>query len=96
MIEDSTNIMLLPKGGVTWKSARARIPPWRALVAFLIRTRTVFAIALVALIVLLWRGIALSTSHISKFVLPPRYITGNRANRGIGAYAGVQASLPWT
>lgn len=96
MIGDPTNTMLLPKGGVTWKSAKARIPPWRALVAFLIRTRTVLALALVALVVLLWRGVALSTSHISKFVVPSDEAGDNRADRVIGAYVGVRASRRWT
>jgi hypothetical protein len=60
--------MLLPKGGVTWKSAKARLPPWKAILMFLTRTRFLVAVALTGLIVLLWRGITVSTREMSKYV----------------------------
>lgn len=59
--------MLLPKGGVTWKSAKARLPPWKAIIMFLTRTRLLVAVALAGLIVLLWRGITVSTREMSKY-----------------------------
>lgn len=60
--------MLLPKGGVTWKSAKARLPPWKAVLMFLTRTRFLVAVLLTGLIVLLWRGITVSTREMSKYV----------------------------
>lgn len=72
--------MLLPKGGVTWKSAKARLPPWRALVVFLTRTRLLVAVALTGLIILLWRGITVSTREMSKYKfqdLPPNGLVIN-------------------
>ncbi|KAL2001878.1 hypothetical protein VTN02DRAFT_1090 [Thermoascus thermophilus] len=59
--------MLLLKGGVTWKSAKARLPPWRALVVLLTRTRFLVAVAVTGLIVLLWRGIASSAAEMQNF-----------------------------
>jgi hypothetical protein len=47
--------MLLPKGGVTWKSAKARLPPLRAIWVVLTRTRFLVSVALVGLVLLLWR-----------------------------------------
>jgi flagellar basal body-associated protein FliL len=59
--------MLLPKGGVTWKSAKARLPQWRAVLVVLTRTRFLVAIALTGLIILLWRGISVSTSQMAEY-----------------------------
>ena len=61
--------MLLPKGGVTWKSAKARLPPWKAILVVLTRTRFLVAIALTGLIILLWRGIIVSTSQLSEYAI---------------------------
>ncbi|KAI9680609.1 MAG: hypothetical protein M1817_004049 [Caeruleum heppii] len=60
--------MLLPKGGVTWKSARARLPPSRALLHALTRTRFLLFVALAGLVVILWRGIRTSASDMQKYV----------------------------
>lgn len=49
--------MLLPKGGMTWKSAKSQLPPTRAIWVFLTRTRFLVSIAIAGLILLLWRGI---------------------------------------
>ncbi|KAJ6164206.1 Mannan polymerase II complex anp1 subunit [Penicillium chermesinum] len=51
--------MLLPKGGVNWKSARSRLPPWRAVLVLLTRTRFLVSVAVTGLIILLWRGFLL-------------------------------------
>lgn len=61
--------MLLPKGGVNvnWKAARARLPPWRAVVVLLTRTRFLVSIAVTGLIVLLWRGISSSAAEMQSF-----------------------------
>jgi hypothetical protein len=59
--------MLLPKGGVTWKSAKARLPPWKAVLMMLTRTRFLVAVVLTGLIILLWRGITVSTREMSKY-----------------------------
>lgn len=60
-------IMLLPKGGVTWKSARARLPPWRAVLVLLTRTRFLVTIAVTGLVILLWRGVSKSASEMQKY-----------------------------
>jgi hypothetical protein len=62
--------MLLPKGGVTWKSAKARFPPWRALIVYITKVRFLAAVAFTGLIILLWRGISVSTKDLSKSVSP--------------------------
>ena len=51
--------MLLPKGGygVTWKSAKARLPPSRAVWNFLTRTRFLLCVAIVGIVVLIWNGV---------------------------------------
>jgi hypothetical protein len=59
---------MLPKGGVTWKSAKARLPPWRAFLVYLTKARFLAAVAFTSLILLLWRGISVSTKDLSKFV----------------------------
>ncbi|EXJ71783.1 uncharacterized protein A1O5_05593 [Cladophialophora psammophila CBS 110553] len=74
--------MLLPKGGMTWKSAKARLPPWKAIIMFLTRTRFLVAVALTGLIVLLWRGISVSTQQMSNFYCfgpskPPTQMSNN-------------------
>jgi hypothetical protein len=58
--------MLLPKSGVTWKSAKAKLPPARAIWVILTRTRFLLSVALVGIIVLLWRGISTSASEMQR------------------------------
>ncbi|KAH9900110.1 Anp1-domain-containing protein [Xylariomycetidae sp. FL2044] len=59
--------MLLPKGGITWKSAKSQLPPTRAVWVFLTRTRVLLSIALVGIILLLWRGIRTSAGEMQSF-----------------------------
>lgn len=59
--------MLLPKGGVTWKSTRARLPPSRAILHFLTRSRFLLVLAVVAIVIVLWRGITSSASEMQRF-----------------------------
>ncbi|RAL05774.1 ANP1/MMN9/VAN1 family protein [Aspergillus ibericus CBS 121593] len=59
--------MLLPKGGVTWKSAKARLPPWRAVLFLVTRTRFLVSLAITGLVILLWRGISKSASEMQSF-----------------------------
>lgn len=59
--------MLLPKGGVTWKSTRARLPPSRAVVHFFTKSRFLLVLALVAIVIVLWRGIASSASEMQRY-----------------------------
>jgi len=61
--------MLLPKGGVgyTWKSAKAQLPPTRAIWVFLTRTRFLLCVALVGIVLLTWRGIRTSASEMQRF-----------------------------
>jgi hypothetical protein len=58
--------MLLPKGGVTWKSAKANLPPTRAIWVFLTRTRFLLCLALAGIVVLLWRGVSTSASEMQR------------------------------
>lgn len=74
--------MIFPKGGVTWKSARAQLPPTRAVWVFLTRTRFLFCVALAGIILLLWRGISASASEMQRFYCwgpskPPMEMTPN-------------------
>lgn len=59
--------MLLPKGGITWKSAKAQLPPTRAIWVFLTRTRFLLSVAVAGVILLLWRGIRTSASEMQSF-----------------------------
>ncbi|PGH16426.1 hypothetical protein AJ79_01757 [Helicocarpus griseus UAMH5409] len=59
--------MLLPKGGVTWKSAKARMPPMRLLISLISRPRFLISLALTGLVVLLWRGISSSAAEMQSF-----------------------------
>jgi hypothetical protein len=61
--------MLLPKGGVTWKSAKAQLPPTRAIWVFLTRTRFLLCVALAGIILLLWRGVSTSASEMQRLEL---------------------------
>ncbi|EEA27962.1 hypothetical protein TMatcc_003730 [Talaromyces marneffei ATCC 18224] len=77
--------MLLPKGGVNWKSARSRLPPWRAVLILLTRTRFLVSIAVVGLVVLLWRGISSSAAEMQSFYCygpskSPMHMTINEMN----------------
>ena len=73
--------MLLPKGGVTWKSTRARLPPSRAIVIFFTRSRFLLILALVAIVVVLWRGVASSAAEMQRYHFhwdcPPVYVRAN-------------------
>jgi len=59
--------MLLPKGGVSWKSAKSSLPPTRAIWLFITRTRFLVFVALVGTITLLWRGITTSANDLQSF-----------------------------
>ncbi|KAI0153179.1 putative ANP1 protein [Xylariaceae sp. FL1272] len=59
--------MLLPKGGMTWKSAKNQLPPTRAVWHFFARTRVVLTLAVAGVILLLWRGISSSASEMQSF-----------------------------
>ncbi|KUJ12007.1 glycosyltransferase family 62 protein [Mollisia scopiformis] len=76
--------MLLPKGGVTWKSAKASLPPTRAIWVFLTRTRFLLCVALAGIVLLLWRGVSTSASEMQRFYCwgpskPPMQMTANEA-----------------
>lgn len=58
--------MLLPKGGVTWKSTRAKLPPYRAIAHFFARSRFLLVLGLIAILVVLWRGITSSASEMQR------------------------------
>ncbi|KAG9234812.1 glycosyltransferase family 62 protein [Amylocarpus encephaloides] len=76
--------MLLPKGGVTWKSAKAQLPPTRAIWVFLTRTRFLLCVALAGIVLLLWRGVSTSASEMQRFYCwgpskPPMQMSANEA-----------------
>lgn len=60
--------MLLPKGGVNWKAAKARLPPSRAVWHFLTRTRFLLFVAIAGIIVLLWRGLSDTAGEMQRYV----------------------------
>ncbi|TVY81045.1 Mannan polymerase II complex anp1 subunit, partial [Lachnellula suecica] len=77
-------VMLLPKGGVNWKSAKANLPPTRAIWVFLTRTRFLLFVALAGIVLLLWRGVSTSASEMQRFYCwgpskPPMQMTANEA-----------------
>ncbi|GAB1315176.1 hypothetical protein MFIFM68171_05386 [Madurella fahalii] len=59
--------MLLPKGGVSWKAARASLPPTRAIWVLLTRSRFLLLVAVAGTILLLWRGISTSAPDLQSF-----------------------------
>lgn len=59
--------MLLPKGGLNWKAARAQLPPTRALWNVLTRTRFLLLVAITGIVILLWRGISSSASEMQRY-----------------------------
>ncbi|KAJ9623526.1 hypothetical protein H2203_005788 [Taxawa tesnikishii (nom. ined.)] len=59
--------MLLPKGGITWKSAKARLPPSRAVWHFVTRTRFLLSVVIGGIIILLWRGLSGHAGDIQRF-----------------------------
>ncbi|KAL1953262.1 hypothetical protein VTO42DRAFT_3350 [Malbranchea cinnamomea] len=74
--------MLLPKGGVTWKSAKSRLPPWRVVLNLVSRPRFMMSLAIMGLFILLWRGISSSASEMQSFYCfgpskPPNKMTTN-------------------
>ncbi|KAH8671051.1 Anp1-domain-containing protein [Xylariales sp. PMI_506] len=58
---------MLPKGGMTWKSARSQLPPTRAIWVFLTKPRFLLSIAIAGVVILLWRGIRTSASEMHSF-----------------------------
>ena len=65
---ENLTAMLLPKGGITWKSAKAQIPATRAMLVLLTRTRFLLLIAITTVALLLWRGIRTSASDLQRYV----------------------------
>ncbi|KAK3182462.1 hypothetical protein K4F52_006288 [Lecanicillium sp. MT-2017a] len=59
--------MLLPKGGLNWKAAKAQLPPSRAVWNIVSRKRFLGLIALIGTFILLWRGISSSASEMRNF-----------------------------
>ncbi|CAK7265426.1 hypothetical protein SEPCBS119000_001506 [Sporothrix epigloea] len=59
--------MLLPKGGINWKAAKANLPPSRAVITFLTKTRFLLLVAIVSIFLLLWRSIRSSASEMQSF-----------------------------
>ncbi|KAG9243994.1 glycosyltransferase family 62 protein [Calycina marina] len=74
--------MLLPKGGVTWKSAKNSLPPTRVIWVFLTRTRFLLCLALAGIVILLWKGVSSGASEMQKFYCwgpskPPMHMSAN-------------------
>ena len=62
--------MLLPKGGINWKAARAQLPPTRAIWVLFTRSRFLLLIAVLGIVLLLWRGISSSASEMHRLDRP--------------------------
>jgi hypothetical protein len=60
--------MLLPKGGVTWKSAQAKLPPTRVVWRFLTQTRVMLSLAIFGIVVLLYNGLSGTAGEMQKYV----------------------------
>lgn len=58
--------MLVPKGGITWKSAKARLPPSRAIWHFLTKTRFFLFLAIGTVVVMLWRSLSGTAEDLQK------------------------------
>jgi hypothetical protein len=67
--------MLLPKGGVTWKSAKARLPPYQQILRFVFRTRILVLVAVTITTVLTWRGLRGSAKEMQRCVHKTRQWT---------------------
>ncbi|KAF2155659.1 glycosyltransferase family 62 protein [Myriangium duriaei CBS 260.36] len=59
--------MLVPKGGITWKSAKARLPPTRAIWHFLTKTRFLLFVAIGTAVILLWRSFSGTAGDLQRF-----------------------------
>ena len=62
--------MLLPKGGLNWKAAQARLPPSRAVYSFVFRVRFLLTVAIVGTILLFWRSVTSSAADMQRYALP--------------------------
>jgi hypothetical protein len=60
--------MLLPKGGVTWKSAQAKLPPTRVVWRFLTQTRVMLSLAIMGIVILLYNGLSGTAGEMQKYV----------------------------
>ncbi|EEQ28336.1 N-glycosyl-transferase [Microsporum canis CBS 113480] len=74
--------MLLPKGGVTWKSAKANLPPWKAVLMLLSKPRFIISMAAAGLVILLWSGVSRSTAEMQRYYCfgpskPPNHMSAN-------------------
>ncbi|EFQ98757.1 mannan polymerase II complex ANP1 subunit [Nannizzia gypsea CBS 118893] len=74
--------MLLPKGGVTWKSAKSNLPPWKAVLMLLSKPRFIISIAAAGLVILLWGGVSRSTAEMQRYYCfgpskPPNHMSAN-------------------
>lgn len=58
--------MLLPKGGLQWKAARARLPHTKAMISLITKPRSLLIVTLVGITLLLWRGISSSASDMQR------------------------------
>ncbi|OCK81809.1 glycosyltransferase family 62 protein [Lepidopterella palustris CBS 459.81] len=59
--------MLLPKGGYSWKAARARLPPSRAVWHLVRNTRFLLFIGLAGIVVTLWRSMGSAAGEMQRF-----------------------------
>ncbi|TID13828.1 glycosyltransferase family 62 protein [Venturia nashicola] len=78
--------MLLPKGGVTWKSARSRLPPYQSVLRFVFRTRILLLLAITMVAIFTWRGLRGTAGEMQRFVCwgptkPPMEMTPNEHAR---------------
>jgi len=58
--------MILPQGGVTWKSAKARFPPTRAFARFAAQPRVVLIVAVLTTFIILWRALRGTSEELQK------------------------------
>jgi hypothetical protein len=59
--------MLLPKGGVNWKAARARLPPTKVVWHFITRTRFLLLLAIAVVLILSWRSLSGTAGEMQRY-----------------------------
>jgi len=60
---------LLPKGGINWKAAQARLPPGRVVYNTVFRTRFLLYVAISAFIIVMWREFRGTAGDMQRYVI---------------------------
>jgi hypothetical protein len=58
--------MLLPKGGLTWKSAQSRLPPLQAIWSYVFRARFLLLVGTIGTFAFLWSTISNTAADMQR------------------------------